>query len=65
MTALIQSLLDFARRRGYRRMVLSTVDALDAARRIYERVGFKLTNSYPHRDWSVDVMEQEWLLDPL
>lgn len=64
-TQLVDTLLDFARRRGYRRMVLSTVDALHAARRIYERIGFRLTKSFPHRDWSVDVVEQEWLLESI
>ncbi|MEO1367328.1 MAG: GNAT family N-acetyltransferase, partial [Acidobacteriota bacterium] len=64
-TALMDTLLDFARRRGYRSVVLSTVDALHAARRIYEKVGFRLLHSHPHRDWSVDVVEQEWRLDGL
>ncbi|MEM8995722.1 MAG: helix-turn-helix domain-containing GNAT family N-acetyltransferase [Acidobacteriota bacterium] len=64
-TALMDTLLDFARRRDYRSIVLSTVDALHAARRIYERVGFRLLRSHPHRDWSVDVVEQEWRLERL
>lgn len=64
-TLLMDTLLDFARRRDYRSIVLSTVDALDAARRIYERVGFQLLRSHPHRDWSVDVVEQEWRLERL
>ncbi|MEO1085927.1 MAG: helix-turn-helix domain-containing GNAT family N-acetyltransferase [Acidobacteriota bacterium] len=64
-SALMYTLLDFARRRGYRSVVLSTVDALHAARKIYEKVGFRLLDSHPHRDWSVDVVEQEWLLESL
>ncbi|MCG8459892.1 MAG: helix-turn-helix domain-containing GNAT family N-acetyltransferase [Holophagales bacterium] len=60
---LLETCLDFSRRKGYRRMVLSTVSALDAARRLYERAGFVLTHEHDHADWSVPVTEQVWELD--
>ncbi|MEM8932753.1 MAG: bifunctional helix-turn-helix transcriptional regulator/GNAT family N-acetyltransferase [Acidobacteriota bacterium] len=60
---LMETLLDFARRRGYRRIVLTTVSALDAARRLYERAGFTLTREVAHSDWSVSVVEEDWTLD--
>ena len=62
-TQLMETLLDFARRRGYQQIVLSTLDVLHAARRIYERYGFQLTREIPHADWTLSVNEEEWRLD--
>ncbi|MEM8960388.1 MAG: GNAT family N-acetyltransferase [Acidobacteriota bacterium] len=62
-TRLMSTLLDFTRRVGYRRIVLTTIDELDAARRIYERVGFRVHDTTRHHDWSVPVVEEEWSLD--
>lgn len=53
----------FARTTGARSMVLFTVDALAAARRIYEAAGFTLVESTPSAGWGVPVVEQTWALD--
>ncbi|MEM6793161.1 MAG: helix-turn-helix domain-containing GNAT family N-acetyltransferase [Acidobacteriota bacterium] len=61
-TLLLEAFLDFARRRGYRGVVLSTLESLHSARRLYERQGFEAVERIPHQDWSVPVVEEEWRL---
>lgn len=60
---LVEECVAFARRAGYRRTVLFTVDDLVAARRLYEAAGFVLESEAPARSWGVDVVEQTWALD--
>ena len=55
---LVDECVDFARRAGYERMALSTNGGLDAARRIYQRVGFTQldkTGTHGH-----EVVDQHW-----
>ncbi|MDX2064248.1 MAG: GNAT family N-acetyltransferase [Fimbriimonadaceae bacterium] len=44
--ALVTALIDAARERGYRRMVLDTLDRLQPAIRLYQRHGFTETPDY-------------------
>ena len=60
---LIGTLLTAARDRGYRTIVLSTVDRLAGARRLYERAGFTIDARHQHEDWSVSVTEEVWRLE--
>ena len=60
---LVDECLAFARTTGARRMVLFTVEALVAARRIYEAAGFTLVGSEPAAGWGAPVVEQTWALD--
>ncbi|WP_442788479.1 helix-turn-helix domain-containing GNAT family N-acetyltransferase [Dactylosporangium sp. NBC_01737] len=60
--ALVEECVRFARRAGYREMVLYTQDVLTAARRIYQRAGFVLDSATPASVYGVDVVEEEWRL---
>ena len=62
-TALVDACTEFARQAGYQKMVLWTNSVLEAARRIYERAGFKLLDEQPHHSYGHDLVSQWWVLD--
>jgi GNAT superfamily N-acetyltransferase len=60
---LVERCIEFARERGYERMMLSTVSPLESAKRIYEAAGFKQTKEEPDPAFPEGTMAQEMWLD--
>ncbi len=52
----------FARERGYRRIVLWTNANLAAARGIYRKAGYRLTGSEAHRSFGQELVGETWEL---
>lgn len=59
-TRLVVTCIEAARQGGYARLTLWTNDALVAARRIYERAGFRLTHSERHHSFGKSLVGQTW-----
>lgn len=60
---LVDTCLDFARRSGYDRIRLWTLDVLVAARALYLKRGFRLVDGRPHRDFGADLIAETYELD--
>lgn len=57
---LVGECLDFARRAGYRRIMLETYSVLAAARRIYAAVGFRLAEAHAEHAYGHDLTGEIW-----
>ena len=57
---LVRECVGFARRVGYRKIMLWTNDVLHAARHIYEQVGFHLVREERHHSFGHDLLGQTW-----
>ena len=61
-TRLVDECVGFARQTGYRKIVLWTNSVLEAARRIYERAGFRVVHREPHHSFGHDLVGETWEL---
>jgi DNA-binding MarR family transcriptional regulator/GNAT superfamily N-acetyltransferase len=59
---LVDECIGFARRAGYKQLMLWTNDVLNDARRIYERAGFELAEEEAHHSFGQDLVGQNWWL---
>jgi DNA-binding MarR family transcriptional regulator/N-acetylglutamate synthase-like GNAT family acetyltransferase len=57
---LVDACIEFARRAGYRRIVLWTQSELIAARRLYARAGFERVAEEPHHSFGRDLVAETW-----
>jgi GNAT superfamily N-acetyltransferase len=60
---LVDTAVRFAREAGYERVRLWTNDPLVAARRVYLKRGFTLTEEEPHHSFGVDLVGQVYELE--
>ena len=59
---LIDACIRFARQAGYRRITLWTQSDLLAARRLYERAGFRRVDRVKHRSFGKNLVAETWNL---
>ena len=57
---LMKKALKFCSEKGYGRVFLWTIDALEAARALYLKNGFEVTEEKRHVIWGVEVNEQRY-----
>jgi GNAT superfamily N-acetyltransferase len=59
---LVRKCIEFARAKGYRKLVLWTQSNLAAARHIYSAAGFRLAKRQKHREFGYDLTGEYWEL---
>ena len=59
---LIKTAIDFCRNKDYKRIYLWSFEGLDAARHLYEKVGFRLVEQQRGSQWGKEVNEQRFEL---
>lgn len=57
---LVEETLEFCKAQGYASIFLWTVSLLTPATRLYQSVGFQLTEQKTHRIWGVELTEQRY-----
>jgi len=59
---LIRQCVDFCRNKSYPKIYLWTFEGLDAARRLYDREGFRLSAEHSVAQWGTHIREQKFEL---
>jgi GNAT superfamily N-acetyltransferase len=59
---LVEECIRFARRAGYRSLVLWTQSELAAARHVYEQAGFRRVRGRAHHSFGRDLVAETWRL---
>ena len=59
---LMEKAVDFCKRCGYRQVYLWTFDGLHAARHLYEKFEFRLSEQHEGTQWGTKVLEQKFVL---
>lgn len=57
---LIDMALDFCRSKSYQRVFLWTFSTLYAARHLYAKKGFMLTETQENNEWGTPILEERW-----
>ena len=57
---LMETALDFCAEKGYSHVFLWTLSHLDAARHLYGKYGFVLTETKPNDTWGGNLIEERW-----
>lgn len=60
---LVEECVQFARDCGYSKIILWTQSVLIAARKIYERAGFRLVESEPNHAFGAELVSETWELE--
>lgn len=60
---LLDMALSFCEEKGYKHVFLWTVSTQEAARNLYKKAGFKITETSENLEWGVPVLEERWDLD--
>jgi GNAT superfamily N-acetyltransferase len=61
-TRLVEECIRFARRRGYKKLILWTNSILVEARHIYQKTGFTLVEQEAHHSFGHDLIGETWEL---
>lgn len=60
---LIDIVISFCREREYKRVILWTFSKLEAARHLYSKMNFQITDTHENTEWGETVLEERWDLE--